>query len=337
MIDQTEYDIIVELQKNAWQSDSQIARKLGMNETLVTRRINRLLDEGIIRIKAITNLWQLGYNTTAFFGISAMPAELRELCSRLVSMPSIHYVSRTSGRFDVVALATFRSPQELAQFAERDLAEVSGNVRSETLMIMEYKKWDESILTDRRLVSGNSDDDDWSPTWPSQAAPPDPASATIDERDCAILSELQNNARQSEAHIARNLKISQSTVNRRMSRLIRDGFVRIVAVPSASKLGYGTSAHICIEAEVKNIDQICRKLVEVPRIHFVGVTAGRCDILIMVTFQTPQELFAFIKNDLAVLPGFIRSETLINLEVKKLEHSLLPPIGALNVSQVAHT
>ncbi len=115
--DEIDAKIIKELQRDAAASLSEIASRLGIPVSTVFSRIKRLREAGVIKGYTIrVDPALLGYNVTAIIMFSVEGPYLEEIESVLSSNPNIIALYDTTGDYDVVAIARFRSIQELDRF-----------------------------------------------------------------------------------------------------------------------------------------------------------------------------------------------------------------------------
>lgn len=320
-IDSRDRAIILELQKDARQSDAQIARTLDMSENTVRKRISRLISEGVFRLSAATNPWKVGYAVEARISIRVDLSKIGRIMEQLAAMPRISFLAVTTGRYNILISVTFRSPEELFKFLTVDLSGVPGIFRADTSLILETRKRQFDILQEERKEDNNCG----RTGHRVNAAIPPSGVISIDGRDHDIVVELQRDARQSDATIARTLGLNEGTVRRHINRLIGDGVITIAPIIQPAKVGYPIPAHIGLQVDLKMIDYVLDRLTAMPRIHFLASTAGEFDVLMWATFRSPWELYDFTKKDLSSVPGVIRSETLVNVEVKKMEWGILEP------------
>jgi Lrp/AsnC family transcriptional regulator for asnA, asnC and gidA len=139
----------------------------------------------------------------------------------------------------------------------------------------------------------------------------------LDEVDRKIIIELQQDGRKSYASVAKELNLSLSTVSRRAERLLKDGIIRIMAVPNPTKVGNLAYAHIALDVEMSKLDNICKVLVDNPAVYFVGMAFGRFDVMAAVAFPSSEALADYIKNELAAVDGVRQIETFYIAELKK--------------------
>ena len=71
----------------------------------------------------------------------------------------------------------------------------------------------------------------------------------MDSTDLKIINILSEDGRISNAHIARELELSEGTIRRRIRNLIDTKTINIVAVSDPKKLGYTSEALIGVQCE----------------------------------------------------------------------------------------
>ncbi len=139
----------------------------------------------------------------------------------------------------------------------------------------------------------------------------------IDQTDRAIISLLQDDARQSNAAIARVIGVSEATIRRRIRIMVDDGVVAIQAVLNPAKFGLSTSAMIGIDVQPDHLDKVAEALNVRKEVGFLGICTGRYDILVWTLVESLDQLREFLEGFLAKVPGVRKTETLVLLDVKK--------------------
>lgn len=133
-IDATDQTLIRELRVNPRETNTAIAKKLGMNPSSVSRRIQSLLNEGLIHIYARVNPAALGYNTGATIGMRVDLSRIDDAAKAMASFAPVSYVGVCTGGFDLFARATFRDQNALYDFIRGELSGVPGLVAAETML-----------------------------------------------------------------------------------------------------------------------------------------------------------------------------------------------------------
>ena len=139
-IDALDLMIIRELQTNPKQSQAEIAKKIGAGTTTVRRRLNRLLDDRIIRIVAIADPRALGYQIRAAIGIRVCPDKIDTVADKLASYANVHYALITTGPYNLVVWAVFRDTEELSNFIRHELGNIEGLVNYECMLTLKVTK-----------------------------------------------------------------------------------------------------------------------------------------------------------------------------------------------------
>ncbi|KAA1279098.1 MAG: Lrp/AsnC family transcriptional regulator [SAR202 cluster bacterium] len=139
----------------------------------------------------------------------------------------------------------------------------------------------------------------------------------MDELDHKIIALLQMDGRASNAKIAREVGVSEGTVRRRLRRLTKDDVVHIVAVPNLEKLGYATTALVGLQTGPGMSDTVAESLASLPESHYVAVTTGSYDVFVWAGLESAESLGNFLRTKVGVIEGVQRTETFVNLSLKK--------------------
>ena len=146
----------------------------------------------------------------------------------------------------------------------------------------------------------------------------------LDDLDVAIVSHLQENGSLTNAGIAEreNVPVSEETVRRRIKRLVREGLIRIVAVPDPTRLGYESEVLIGVQVEADKVGDVADALTDIPEITWVTVSTGAYDVFAWATLKTSSELSSLLLTKVGVIPGVRKTETFINLDIRKRLYGL---------------
>ena len=139
----------------------------------------------------------------------------------------------------------------------------------------------------------------------------------MDVLDTKIIGILQKDGRASNAGIARKVGVSEGTVRRRLKRLVQEEYVRVVAIPDPSKMGYDSEALIGVQVDPDKVDQVSEGLTALDEVSWVTVTTGSYDIFAWATLQSAEALGIFLRTKVGTIPGVRRTETFVNLSNRK--------------------
>jgi len=139
----------------------------------------------------------------------------------------------------------------------------------------------------------------------------------VDELDKKLIRLLLANARQSSYQLSKQLKVSPSTIRRRIRELIRNGIIRNTVSVDYSALGLPLAAHIALNVNHEQLESVWEALRKLPNIKHVSITAGRFDILGMVRVASTDDLLNFVQNEITQIPGVEKCETFICLRMER--------------------
>ncbi len=145
----------------------------------------------------------------------------------------------------------------------------------------------------------------------------------MDELDRKIIALLQEDGRAPNAQIAREVGVSEGTVRRRMKKLLDDDVVRVVAIPNLDKLGFSTTALIGMQTGPGKSDSVAETLVDLPEAHYVAVTTGTYDVFLWAGLESAESLGHFLRTRIGPIDGVQRTETFVNLSIKKRTYGLV--------------
>jgi Lrp/AsnC family transcriptional regulator for asnA, asnC and gidA len=139
-LDALDRRIIDQLQEDGRRSNVAIGRVLGVTETTIRHRIDRLISHGFIRIAAVIDPRKTPYLTDAMIWIRLERGKAREAGEHLAALPNVVYVAYTAGRYDMLIEALFESDELLFEFLTEKLAKVPGVLQSETYHVLQTVK-----------------------------------------------------------------------------------------------------------------------------------------------------------------------------------------------------
>lgn len=149
-----------------------------------------------------------------------------------------------------------------------------------------------------------------------------------DQLDRQIISMLQADGRCSNREIARSLGVPEATVRYRVRRLTESGLLRITALVEPAQLGYKLTAVVSVQAEAQRVPDIASTLASFPEVMHLVITTGDYDVVFTATFMDQEDLYGFLTNRLANIPGVVRSNTAIGLQVVKRDFEWVSALTA---------
>src|SRR5262249_4603328 len=90
------------LQRDGRMSYASMAKIVGLSEAAVRRRVQRLLEHGVMQIVAVTDPLTLGFARQVMVGIT-VEGDTRPVAKALAEIPAVDYVVLCAGRYDILA------------------------------------------------------------------------------------------------------------------------------------------------------------------------------------------------------------------------------------------
>lgn len=144
-----------------------------------------------------------------------------------------------------------------------------------------------------------------------------PPHRQLDATERRLIELLQEDGRLSVASLARALGVTEVTARRKLTRLLRDRVIQVVATVDPFDVGYETPVIIGLKVQRSRLDEVAERLSRLPQVRYVGATTGRVDLIIEVVTRTNQDLADFLLTDLAKIDGITDSETNLVIRIYK--------------------
>ena len=141
-----------------------------------------------------------------------------------------------------------------------------------------------------------------------------------DELDRQIITLLRADGRRSNREIARRLGVPEATVRYRVRRLTESGVLRITASVDPEHLGYLLTSVISVQVEPRQLVAASDSIAAMPEVMWLAISAGASDVILTASFHNQEEMFTFITERLAHVPGVSRTETSVCMKVVKKSH-----------------
>ncbi|MHA1713972.1 MAG: winged helix-turn-helix transcriptional regulator [Candidatus Ranarchaeia archaeon] len=127
---------------------------------------------------------------------------------------------------------------------------------------------------------------------------------TLDSVDQEILKILQEDARTTYTSIARQLKLSESTIRHRVTRLESSGVIKKYSIIiDPKRIGYHGIALVGLDVDPPKFLEVAMTLTEMPEIRTVTTSTGDHMIMCEIWTRDGAELARFITDRIGALDG----------------------------------
>lgn len=138
-LDEVSKAIIAELQQDGRRSYAAIGKVVGLSEAAVRQRVQRLIDNGVMQVVAVTDPTELGFSRQAMIGVRAT-GDLGPVADALVAMEEVDYVVVVAGSFDLLVEVVAESDEHLLDIVSQQIRAIPSVVSTETFVYLRLKK-----------------------------------------------------------------------------------------------------------------------------------------------------------------------------------------------------
>ncbi|MCD5424945.1 MAG: Lrp/AsnC family transcriptional regulator [Methanosarcinaceae archaeon] len=145
-IDELDFKILRELQKDAKQGHRAVANKVKVAEGTVYNRLNKLRAMGVIKGLILDiDYSKLGIDLTAIIGIVVEGKNLANIEKEIAIKSNVSAVYDVTGEYDAIIVAKFKDRVELSDFIKHLLL-ISNIRRTHTMIVLNTLKEEHSIM-----------------------------------------------------------------------------------------------------------------------------------------------------------------------------------------------
>ena len=158
----------------------------------------------------------------------------------------------------------------------------------------------------------------------------------LDALDYEIIHLLTEDGRMSTGEMAKRLEVSAPTIRSRVKILEKNGLFKVSGVVDPSRHEDMITALVAMNIESNGqMDKIITNISQLPNVAWVGVVAGRYDIIAEVFCVGGQdELYRFTTETILKIGNVVRSETFIIM--KSTQNWLHLPEGVGRRNKTKH-
>lgn len=149
----------------------------------------------------------------------------------------------------------------------------------------------------------------------------------LDSIDLKIVDFLTREGQAQASKVARAIgDISERNVRNRINNLKKNGVIEVRAIVKPQALGFPVIADVFIEVEPGKVLEIADQIAKYDLVTYAACTTGEADMSIEVVARNNLELFLFVTNKIATVPGVKKTVTLlVPLLLKNVYEWQIPP------------
>jgi Lrp/AsnC family transcriptional regulator for asnA, asnC and gidA len=139
-LDEIDRGIIAALQVDGRRPYSRISTDLGVSESVIRYRVQRLEQADILQVVGIANPLRIGFGLMALVGVHCRGGTVNEVADAISRLPEPSYVAVTAGRFDLFVEVICRDTAHFHEFLTEHLTHIDGVERCESFLVLDIKK-----------------------------------------------------------------------------------------------------------------------------------------------------------------------------------------------------
>ncbi|MGI5428925.1 Lrp/AsnC family transcriptional regulator [Streptomyces sp. CA-179760] len=138
-LDAVSLAIIEQLQEDGRRPYAAIGKAVGLSEAAVRQRVQKLLDQGVMQIVAVTDPLTVGFRRQAMVGVN-VEGDVESVADALTAMPECEYVVMTAGSFDLMVEIVCEDDDHLLEVINKRIRAVPGVRSTESFVYLKLKK-----------------------------------------------------------------------------------------------------------------------------------------------------------------------------------------------------
>ena len=132
--------MVAALQAEGRRPYSRIAADLGVSESVVRYRVQRLEQAGMLQIVGIADPLRLGFDRMALIGLRVRPGSVKEVCEAAAALPETSYVAAIAGSYDVIVEVICRDTAHFMELLTERLHHIDGVEAADSFLVLEIHK-----------------------------------------------------------------------------------------------------------------------------------------------------------------------------------------------------
>jgi Lrp/AsnC family transcriptional regulator for asnA, asnC and gidA len=139
VLDSVSKAIIEQLQEDGRRPYAAIGKAVGLSEAAVRQRVQKLQDQGVMQIVAVTDPLTVGFRRQAMVGIN-VEGDVEPVADALAEMGEVEYVVITAGSFDLLIEIVCEDDDHLLEMINKRIRALPGVRTTESFVYLKLRK-----------------------------------------------------------------------------------------------------------------------------------------------------------------------------------------------------
>ena len=302
-LDLKDRKILYELDFNSRQSYRAIGKKVGLSKDIVSNRIEKLKENGVIRhFSTNINLLKLDYNVFRFyFKYQYISTETKnEIINYLVNNDFCSYIYSIDGSYDLILFVITKNISEFYDFWNKTLIKY-GDYFAEKVFALYIReiRYRPSFLINEKVRSD---------TTIREIKYGVKTDHKVDELDLKILRILDKDGRIPTIDIAKKIKVNTKTIQNRINQMMNSGIIQgFHYIIDYSKIGYNFIKVDIFLKERSKVPSILKYMESNPNFTVLDRSIGYADLELEFQLKNIDDVHKIVENISKKFPNIIRN------------------------------
>jgi Lrp/AsnC family transcriptional regulator for asnA, asnC and gidA len=140
-IDELDRGILECLREDGRMNNATMARRLGVGQNTILRRIQRLEERAGLRVVPVVEPDSVDLNDCIYVGLKVASGRVEEVAEKIRAMPEVRYLAITTGPWDLLVEAFMGSRAHMASFLLGSVGALDGVLSTESFSVLRIAKF----------------------------------------------------------------------------------------------------------------------------------------------------------------------------------------------------
>ncbi|MEU3221825.1 AsnC family transcriptional regulator [Streptomyces sp. NPDC006976] len=296
---------------------SRIAAVLGVSDQTVARRFRRLRAEAGLRVVGVRCAASEESFEHWLLRVRCAPDGATAIAEALAKRSDTSWIGLTSGGTEVTCTVNVRSRDDADDLLIGKLPRTPHivDIRAHQLLHRFYGGPAGWLHKSGALTPGEAA----ALAPPRATAPPGPAVITSDDEP--LVAALERDGRATYPELQRATGRSESSVKRRLARLVASGALYVDVEFDSAHLGFRNASMLCVTAAPRALHTVGEALATDREVAYAAATTGPSNLMTVVITRDSAHLYRYLSERLGRLDGVEHVESMPLLRrVKQLTY-----------------
>ena len=140
LLDELDIKLLEVLQIDGKKSYTELATQFGTTVGTVSNRVQRLMDQGILRIVGVVNPRKTGNPFVSIIGMNINLGKLKSVIDELSKIKKVRYIAASTGVYNLFVEVVTSSHQEFYEILTEEMGKIDGIEKIDSSIVLEVHK-----------------------------------------------------------------------------------------------------------------------------------------------------------------------------------------------------